>query len=355
MMNKVYYSSLFSCAGIGETFLPSLGLESAVANELLGDRALWYNEKYKNTTMIPGDIMDDEVFNKIVAKHIETKATLTLMSPPCQDFSTAGKRDISNPRAFLYERGLWYLEKVNSVNQHVMIENVPAFLNAKVGGKSKVVDIIEAKLNELGYKYVTIKVLNASDYGIPQHRRRAFILASKIAPWKLPEKETVKKTVRDAISHLPPLEAGEINDIPYHYAPYWDKRYTEVMKHTPTGCSAFLNPDPWKPVNENGFDAEFYRSSWRRAKWDESCGSILMKSAGMGGMVSCHPGTLQPDGTYNNARAYTIKELLLLTGLPDDYKIPSFALNNDELIRDVIGECVCPGIEYKIMQNLPRT
>ena len=39
MMNKVYYSSLFSCAGIGETFLPSLGLESAVANELLGDRS----------------------------------------------------------------------------------------------------------------------------------------------------------------------------------------------------------------------------------------------------------------------------------------------------------------------------
>ena len=31
-----------------------------------------------------------------------------------------------------------------------------------------------------------------------------------------------------------------------------------------------------------------------------------------------------------------------------------FALNNDELIRDVIGECVCPGIEYKIMQNIPR-
>ena len=126
------------------------------------------------------------------------------------------------------------------------------------------------------------------------------------------------------------------------------------MKHTPTGCSAFLNPEPWKPVNKNGLGPEFYRSSWRRAKWDEPCGSILMKSAGMGGMISCHPGTLQEDGTYNNARAYTIKELLLLTGLPDNYRIPAFTLNNDELIRDVIGECVCPGIEYKIMQNIPR-
>ena len=354
MMTKIYYTSLFSCAGIGETFLPNLDMESAVSNELLGDRALWYVQKNKQTTMIQGDFLDDSVFNKLVETHILKKATLCLMSPPCQDFSTAGKRDTTNPRAFLYERGLEFLEAVNSVNQYAFIENVPAFLNARLGGKTKIVDIIKAKLYELGYKYITIGTLNASNYGIPQHRRRAFIIASKVGPWKFPEKEKIQKNVRDAIGHLPPLEAGEFSHIPYHYAPYWPKRYTEIMKHTPSGCSAFLNPDLWKPVNENGTDAEFYRSSWRRAKLDEPCGSILMKSAGMGGMISCHPGTLQKDGTYNNARAYTIKELLLLTGLPDEYKIPDFALNNDSLIRDVIGECVCPGIEYKIMQNLPR-
>lgn len=64
-MKKIYYTSLFSCAGIGETFLQNLGIESALANELLGNRALWYLEKYKNTTMIPGDIMDDKVFNQL--------------------------------------------------------------------------------------------------------------------------------------------------------------------------------------------------------------------------------------------------------------------------------------------------
>jgi DNA (cytosine-5)-methyltransferase 1 len=353
-MKKIYYTSLFSCAGIGETFLHKLGIESALANELLGNRALWYLEKYKNTTMIPGDIMDDKVFNQLVAQHLEKKIAMSLQSCPCQDFSTAGKRDTSNPRAFLYERGLEFLEKVNSVNQYAFIENVPAFLSAKLDGKVKIIDIIKAKLYELGYKDISVGVLNASNYGIPQHRRRAFILASKVGPWVFPKKENIKVTVRDAIGHLPPLESGEVSDIPYHYAPYWDKRYTDIMKHTPTGCSAFLNSEPWKPVNKNGLGPEFYRSSWRRAKWDEPCGSILMKSAGMGGMISCHPGTLQEDGTYNNARAYTIKELLLLTGLPDNYKIPAFALNNDELIRDVIGECVCPGIEYKIMQNIPR-
>ena len=74
-MKKIYYTSLFSCAGIGETFLHKLDIESALANELLGNRALWYLEKYKNTTMIPGDIMDDKVFNKLVDEHIKKQCT----------------------------------------------------------------------------------------------------------------------------------------------------------------------------------------------------------------------------------------------------------------------------------------
>ena len=126
------------------------------------------------------------------------------------------------------------------------------------------------------------------------------------------------------------------------------------MKHTPSGCSAFLNPYPWKPIKENDTEASYYRTAWRRADWDKPCGAILMKSAGMGGMISCHPGRRLNNGTYSDARAFTPKELMLLTGLPNDYEVPAFALNNDILIRDIIGECVCPLIERKIMELIPR-
>lgn len=71
-------------------------------------------------------------------------------------------------------------------------------------------------------------------------------------------------------------------------------------------------------------------------------------------ILSCHPGRLLEDGTYSDARAFTPKELMLLTGLPDNYKVPTFALNDDKLIRDVIGECVCPLMERKIMELIPR-
>lgn len=354
MTDIIKYTSLFSCAGIGETFNADVGLEATVSNELLGDRARYYQAKYKTSTMIPGDIMDDETFNKLVQLHIDKGCTLTLMSPACQDFSNAGARDHTNPRAFLYERGLQFLEKVNVVNEHVFIENVPAFLTAKLNGEIPILSIIRDKLSELGYKYISHAILDPADFGVPQHRERAFIVASKKGNWKLPEKEGTNITVRDAIGHLPSLESGEYSKIPYHYAPYWSKRCVDIMKHTPSGCSAYLNPYPWKPTKEDGTEASYYRSAWCRADWDKPSGAILMKSAGMGGMISCHPGRLLDDGTYSDARAFTPKELMLLTSLPDNYKVPTFALNDDELIRDIIGECVCPLMERKIMELIPR-
>lgn len=355
MTDIIKYTSLFSCAGIGETFNADIGLEAAVSNELLGNRARYYQAKYKTSTMIPGDIMDDDILDNLIKSHINKGCTLTLMSPPCQDFSTAGARDHTNPRAFLYERGLQFLEGINEINEHVFIEEVPAFFTAKLNKEIPILTILKEKLYELGYKYISHAILDPADFGVPQHRRRAFLVASKKGLWRLPKKDIGKQlTIRDTISHLPSLEAGEYSDIPYHYSPYWSKRYVEVMKHTPSGCSAYLNPYPWKPTKVDKTEASYYRSAWCRADWDKPSGAILMKSAGMGGMISCHPGRLLEDGTYSDARAFTPKELMLLTGLPDNYKVPTFALNDDELIRDVIGECVCPLMERKIMELIPR-
>lgn len=354
MTDIIKYTSLFSCAGIGETFNANVGLEATVSNELLGDRARYYQAIYKTSTMIPGDIMDNETLDKLIKAHIDKGCTLTLMSPPCQDFSNAGARDHTNPRAFLYEQGLKFLEGVNEINEHVFIEEVPAFFTAKLNGETTILSIIKDKLYELGYKYISHAILDPAYYGVPQHRKRAFIVASKKGLWRFPKKENTILTIRDAIGHLPSLESGEYSDIAYHYAPYWSKRCVDIMKHTPSGCSAFLNPYPWKPTKEDGTAASYYRSAWRRADWDKPSGAILMKSAGMGGMISCHPGRLLEDGTYSDARAFTPKELMLLSSLPDDYKVPAFALNNDELIRDIIGECVCPIMERKIMELIPR-
>lgn len=74
------------------------------------------------------------------------------MSPPCQDFSTAGARDHTNPRTFLYERGLQFLEGINEINEHLFIEEVPAFFTAKLSKEIPILTILKEKLYELGYK-----------------------------------------------------------------------------------------------------------------------------------------------------------------------------------------------------------
>ena len=66
------------------------------------------------------------------------------------------------------------------------------------------------------------EVIDCADYGVPQHRQRLVLLASKHGPIEMIE-PTVKpgfyKTVRDAIEELPPLKAGEIwLDDPLHQA-----------------------------------------------------------------------------------------------------------------------------------------
>ena len=85
--------SLFSSAGIGETYLAEIGVDIVVANELIEKRANLHSHLYPNCKTICGDITDKLVFAQIVeaAKGVE----FIIASPPCQGMSIAGKnRDI---------------------------------------------------------------------------------------------------------------------------------------------------------------------------------------------------------------------------------------------------------------------
>ena len=92
--------------------------------------------------------------------------------------------------------------------------------------------------------------------------------------------------------------------------------------------------------------------SFCRKKWDEPCNTILQASDGIGGHKTIHPGRPHADGTWSDARALTVLELLRVTGLPDDYPIPEWA--SDKLARDVIGECFLPELVKRLLLMIPR-
>ena len=81
--NKLSGVSLFSSAGIGESYLSSINIDIKVANELIQNRANLYRHLHPNTIMVTGDITDKNVFNEILKKS-KGQIDFLLATPPCQ-------------------------------------------------------------------------------------------------------------------------------------------------------------------------------------------------------------------------------------------------------------------------------
>ena len=355
--NPLYYTQLFANVGIGEYYLHELNVINAVANELIERRANWYREVNFGCKMINGDINDDTVFNELVKLHHEKDCKMILASPPCQPFSQGGSKDYNSSEAALFLRTIEFVQAVDDVNQFVMIENVPEFLNAcpKVLSGTKyqnIAEYIKGELEALGY-IVNIGILDAANYGTCQCRKRAIITASKNGLWIFPCPDKYRPMLWECIGDLPSIEAGEDSGIPYHVADPLPRCQVEVLKHTPTGCSAHNNQAEYKPKNVNGkpSNAQF-ETSFKRKSWEKTCNTVVTQTNIISGYTTIHPGRPLSDGTYSDARYLTILELLRVSGLPDNYPIPEWA--DDSLIREVIGEAFMPKLVKRLIQMLPK-
>lgn len=123
------------------------------------------------------------------------RADVVIGGPPCQGFSSLTGNKPSDPR-----RSLWryYMDVVRTSKCEVFVlENVPNILSSDEGRA------ICEKAARLGYE-VTSRVLLASNFGVPQNRKRAFIVGSKIGPIELPEGNGKVTTVREAFAGIPP-------------------------------------------------------------------------------------------------------------------------------------------------------
>lgn len=128
--------------------------------------------------------------------------------PPCQGFSLSGNRDPADPRNSMF---IHFASAVNLLRpKFFLMENVPGILSAKNADGEHVKDIIISTLAKTGYK-VAAEILDASEHGVPQKRRRVFFIGTRsdlgIDPSKLyPEPSSGITSVLDAISDLPELD-----------------------------------------------------------------------------------------------------------------------------------------------------
>lgn len=166
---------LFAGAGGLSLGLHWAGLKTIVANDISKDAVSTHANNFPEATSILGDIRDSEIMKKILSEVKRNGgADIIVGGPPCQGFSTAGRRMIDDPRNQLYKE---FVKTVGFLKPKIVVmENVAGLLSSNNG--HTYLDIIE-NFEELGYS-VEGKKLLAADYGVPQKRHRVVIIASKL-------------------------------------------------------------------------------------------------------------------------------------------------------------------------------
>ena len=225
-MGKVI--DLFSGVGGLSIGFSKSGFDIVYANEFDTEIAESFQYNHQNTLVDKRDINGIDI-RKTFSNYIG-KIDVVMGGPPCQGFSQKGNRlGLNDDRNFLFRR---FLEIVDYVSPKVfLIENVPNILTSKNG-----YFIDQIKLHFLSSPYeIYSQTLNAYEYGIPQKRRRAFIVGSQTGKqFKFPSSDTEYVSVEDAISDLPHLKSGEGKDFfPYHQKP--SSLYQKTMRSNSQG------------------------------------------------------------------------------------------------------------------------
>jgi DNA (cytosine-5)-methyltransferase 1 len=346
--------SLFSSAGIGEAYLRDIGIDIILANELLEERSNLYKSLYPETEVVTGDILDDKVYSTILKKS-GNKIDFLLATPPCQGMSIAGKNRtlnqmLNDERNYFIFRIIDFIKKKKP--DFILIENVPFLLKLILPYQGKTYSITELLNHVFKKEYVVENsIFDSSDYGVPQKRERAIIRIYKQGKkWELPSKSK-KVTVKEAIGHLPSLESGEKSNIRWHYARNHDKNQVLWLKHTPTGKSAFENKT-FFPKKKDGTRIKAYMSTYRRIKWNEPAPTITIRNDAISSQRNVHPGERTKNGWYSDSRVLTPLELMILSSLPKNWKIPYDT--PELLIRRCLGECIPPLLTKKIVSGIKK-
>ena len=179
----------------------SKGLTDAGLNIIAGidiwDKAIEnYNKNFEHKAYCE-DLtkLPPEKFNELYNKE-NKNIDILVGGPPCQSFSIAGKRDKNDPRNALFMEYVKYLDYFNP--KAFIMENVIGMLSKKTANGEKVIDIIMEQLNR-NYNCI-INKLYASDFEVPQNRRRVIIVGIRKDLNIIPtEPEHIIKNVKDRI------------------------------------------------------------------------------------------------------------------------------------------------------------
>lgn len=278
------------------------------------------------------------------------KEVILIACPPCQGFSSARRNSerLTDPRNKLIFEFLRIVEEMKPLA--FVLENVPGL--AKGIGKPLFTQILQ-RLNELGYQTV-YDVVNTADYGVPQRRKRLVLIGTNSPDIRLafPPKTNLDPsksdelpawiTVKEAISDLPPIKAGEKNSKdPMHASASLAEINLTRLEHTPhDGGDRTSWPEDL--ILECHKNTNGHKDVYGRMKWDYPSPTMT------GGCVMISKGRF---GHPEQNRAISLREAARLQTFPDSFK---FVGNFGEIAKQ-IGNAVPPLLAKRAADVLLRS
>ncbi len=267
-----------------------------------------YNNKAK---FIDSDIL------KVTANQIDKlfgpkKGIIRVLAgcAPCQPFSKLNLNDITEQQleplakfAELIEQTQPDIVSMENVSDLAVKDKYPIFANF----------LNTLKNNNYNYKY---EVVDVSEFGVPQRRRRLVLLASKFGEIQLIKRTHKDKriTVRDVIKHLEPLEAGEVSEKdPLHRARRLAPINLKRIKATPHngGSSDSWSKDLILKCHKKDSGKTYGHTVYGRMSWDKPSPTMTTQCVGLGNGRYGHP---------TQDRAISLREAARFQTFPDTYQ-----------------------------------
>lgn len=239
-------------------------------------------------------------------KSLKGRIGLVYGGPPCQPFSSGGLRSAAHDKRNMIP---WFVQAIRDVQPEAFfMENVPGLAAGdRVSYFSQVLgELLSAsELASLGY-HVNWKVINAADYGVPQNRRRLFVIGMRDHVFTFPKPTHGRGCGFDYVAVkdvLPPYQIGDANPSRVFYARRPD-----------------LRPSP--------YDGHLFNGGGRPINRDRPCHTILASAGGnkthffdeLGLAPQYHrylmEGGAPREGTLEGARRLTVLESAIIQTFP---------------------------------------
>ncbi len=325
----------------------------------------------KNNKKDNGEVLTEDIGKvNFVSKLRELGLTkgeidIVLSGAPCQGFSASNKktRSLKNPKNLLFKNFVRAVKEIYP--KWILFENVSGIISFE---KGRIVQIINDNLEDIGYS-CKWDILNATDYGIPQVRRRFFLVGNRMGvDFAFPSRthgngKRPYITVRDAIYDLPVLQNGNRDDVmPYrHNSPNISEYQREMrMGYSRRNCAnnqVSKNNDlvvkrySFIPQGGNWGDIpaylmENYRDTnnchsgiYRRLKWDEP--SIVIGNFRKNMLV--HP---------EQDRGLSVREAARLQSFPDWYIFQGGLVSQQQQVADAVPPTLAHRMALSIKDSM---